>query len=88
MEKYVCNSFKSLKNRGHLTNFQSWKKLKLRLRHKKTIDAKHLLLVEKEDKYWQEILKRLIALVRVLGMQILVFRGTHERLHTSVNATS
>ncbi|XP_065651141.1 zinc finger MYM-type protein 1-like [Hydra vulgaris] len=55
----------------HLANFQSWKEFELRLRNNNTIDA--------------EILKRLIALVRVLGMQNLAFRGTHEKLNTADN---
>ena len=50
-----------------------------------TIDAEHLRLITKEEQYWQQILKRLIALVKVLGMQNLSFRGTHEKLNTSDN---
>ena len=50
-----------------------------------TIDAEHLRLIKKEEQYWQQILKRLIALVRVLGMHNLSFRGTHEKLNTSDN---
>lgn len=73
------------KSSEHLVNFQSWKELKLRLRHTKTIDGEHLRLIKKEEQYWQQILKRLIALVRVRGMQILALRGTHEKLNTSGN---
>ena len=67
------------KSSEHLVNFQSWKELELGLQHTKTIDAEHLCLIKKEEQYWQEILKRLIALARVLGMQNLAFCGTHEK---------
>ncbi|XP_065667771.1 zinc finger MYM-type protein 1-like [Hydra vulgaris] len=73
------------KSSEHLANFQSWKEFKLRLRNNKTFDAEHLRLVKKEEQYWQQILKRLIAIVRVLGMQNLAFRGTHEKLNTTDN---
>ncbi|XP_065654529.1 zinc finger MYM-type protein 5-like [Hydra vulgaris] len=73
------------KSSEHLANFQSWKEFELRLRNNNTIDAEHLRLVKKEEQYWQQILKRLIALVRVLGMQNLAFRGTHEKLNTADN---
>ncbi|XP_065650519.1 52 kDa repressor of the inhibitor of the protein kinase-like [Hydra vulgaris] len=53
------------------------------MRNNKTIDAEHLRLVKKEEQYWQQILKRLMALVRVLSMQNLAFRGTHEKLNTA-----
>ena len=73
------------KSSGHLENFQSWKELELRLRHTTTIDEEHLRLIKKEEQYWQQILKRLIALARVLGMQNLAFHVTQEKLHTSGN---
>ncbi|XP_075048018.1 LOW QUALITY PROTEIN: zinc finger MYM-type protein 1-like [Mixophyes fleayi] len=42
-------------------------------------------LIKEKEKYWQQILERLIALVRVLGIQNLALRGTHEKLHTPGN---
>ncbi|KAL3842057.1 hypothetical protein ACJMK2_020122 [Sinanodonta woodiana] len=42
-------------------------------------------LKKKKEQYRQQILKRLIVLVRVFGMQNLSFRGTHEKLNTSDN---
>ncbi|XP_065658077.1 uncharacterized protein LOC136082589 [Hydra vulgaris] len=73
------------KSSEHLPNFQSWKEFELRLRNNKTVDAEHLRLVKKEGQYWQQILKRCIALVRVLGIQNLAFRGTHEKLNIAGN---
>ncbi|KAG6931394.1 zinc finger MYM-type containing 1, partial [Chelydra serpentina] len=71
----------------HLMNVQTWKKLELRLKYKRTIDEEHLRFIKQEEKYWQQILKRLIALVRVLGMQNLAFWGTQEKLHTFGNGS-
>ncbi|XP_065650236.1 zinc finger MYM-type protein 1-like [Hydra vulgaris] len=73
------------KSSEHLANFHSWKEFELRLRNNKTIDAEHLRLVKNEEQYWQQIVKRLIASVRVLSMQNLAFRGTHEKLNTADN---
>ncbi|XP_063819165.1 uncharacterized protein LOC135057201 [Pseudophryne corroboree] len=42
-------------------------------------------IIKQKEKYWQQILERLIALVRVLGIQNLAFRGTNEKLHTAGN---
>ncbi|XP_029466633.1 ATP-binding cassette sub-family A member 1-like [Rhinatrema bivittatum] len=69
----------------HLENFQNWKELEMRLKNMKTIDEENLRVIKQQEKYWQQILERLIALVRVLGMQNLAFRGTHDRLHTPGN---
>ncbi|XP_069489004.1 zinc finger MYM-type protein 1-like [Ambystoma mexicanum] len=55
------------------------------MKKNKTIDEENVRLIKQEEKYWQQILERLIALVRVLGMQNLAFRGTHEKLHTFGN---
>ncbi|XP_069502679.1 zinc finger MYM-type protein 1-like [Ambystoma mexicanum] len=68
----------------HLENIQKWQELSLRMK-KKTIDEENVRLIKQEEKYWQQILERLIALVRVLGMQNLPFCGTHEKLHTFGN---
>ncbi|KAJ8873003.1 hypothetical protein PR048_026619 [Dryococelus australis] len=63
-----------------MTNFQEWKEPKTRLKRKKTIDEEHLCLLTQEEKFWHQVLERLIALVRVLGAQNLAFRGTQEKL--------
>ncbi|XP_065673293.1 zinc finger MYM-type protein 5-like [Hydra vulgaris] len=60
------------KSSEHLANFQSWKEFELQLRNNNTIDAEHLRLVKKEEQYWQQTLKRLIAL-EFLVCKILLF---------------
>ncbi|XP_012562182.2 zinc finger MYM-type protein 1-like [Hydra vulgaris] len=73
------------KSLEHLQNYQKWKELHQRLQRDSTIDAEILRKMKNEEKYWQQILKRLIALVRVLGEQNLAFRGTNETLYSANN---
>ncbi|XP_047132433.2 zinc finger MYM-type protein 1-like [Hydra vulgaris] len=73
------------KSPEHLQNYQKWKELHQRLQRDSTIDAEILRKMKNEEKYWQQILKRLIALVRVLGEQNLAFRGTNETLYSANN---
>ena len=73
------------KSPEHLQNYQKWKELKQRLLKDSTIDAEILRKIKNEEKYWQQILKRLIALVRVLGEHNLAFRGTNETLYSANN---
>nr|XP_008105126.1 PREDICTED: zinc finger MYM-type protein 1 [Anolis carolinensis] len=46
----------------------------------KTIDAEHERLIYGESKHWQQVLKRLLCIVRFLGVQGLAFRGTKDVL--------
>lgn len=73
------------KSSDHLASFQAWKELELRLKKNKTVDENNLCLIRQEEKYWQQILERLIALIRVLGAQNLALRGTKEQLFTVGN---
>ncbi|XP_066973153.1 zinc finger MYM-type protein 1-like [Macrobrachium rosenbergii] len=69
----------------HLDNVGKWKELEQRLKKHKTIDDETQRARERVENYWQQILERLIALVRVLGVQNLSFRGTNEKLYSSGN---
>ncbi|CAH0551202.1 unnamed protein product [Brassicogethes aeneus] len=73
------------KSSDHMSNFQDWKELEFRLGKNKTIDSENLRLIRQEERYWQQVLERLIALVRVLGAQNLAFGGTHEQIFKSDN---
>ncbi|XP_073516987.1 zinc finger MYM-type protein 5-like [Phyllobates terribilis] len=73
------------KSKDHMISFQKWKELENRLKMKKTIDEEHLRKIEEQEKYWHQILERLIALVRVLGTQNLAFRGSNDALFASNN---
>ncbi|XP_076352702.1 zinc finger MYM-type protein 1-like [Tachypleus tridentatus] len=41
--------------------------------------------IKQQEKYWQQILERLSALMRILAMHNLSFRGSHDNLHRSGN---
>ena len=69
----------------HLESYQAWRELELRLSNGKTIDAINQQKIRQEEEYWRQILQRLIALVRVLGMQNLAFRGKTEKLYSANN---
>lgn len=59
----------------HLNNYKKWKTLKKSLEQGLTVDDFHVKKLKEEEIYWQNILERLIALVRTLGSQNLAFRG-------------
>ncbi|XP_068208339.1 uncharacterized protein [Palaemon carinicauda] len=67
----------------HLDNVGKWKELEQRLKKHKTIDDETRCARERVENYCKEILELLIALVRVLGVQNLSFRGTNEKLHSA-----
>ncbi|KAJ8866875.1 hypothetical protein PR048_032737 [Dryococelus australis] len=84
----LCSSLSDWKNvsailasyekaNDHTANFQERKELETRLKRKKTFDEEHLCMLTQEEKFWHQILERLIALV--LGSQNLAFRGTQEK---------
>nr|XP_047135365.1 uncharacterized protein LOC100212059 [Hydra vulgaris] len=73
------------KSNSHLVNFQMWKELDIRLSSEKTIDHINQQKINEKEQYWQRILERLIALVRVLATQNLAFRGTNEKLYNNTN---
>nr|CAI5833787.1 unnamed protein product [Callosobruchus analis] len=69
----------------HMSSFQKWKELEVRLKKNKTIDEEHLRKIRDDEKYWHQVLERPIALVRVLGTQNLAFRGSNENLFACGN---
>uniref|UniRef100_A0A8C5MKC1 TTF-type domain-containing protein n=1 Tax=Leptobrachium leishanense TaxID=445787 RepID=A0A8C5MKC1_9ANUR len=73
------------RNTDHYENYQAWRELELRLSKDKTIDVINQQKIRQEEQYWQQVLQRLIALVRVLAMQNLAFRGTNDKLYSAGN---
>lgn len=69
----------------HLNNYKKWKTLKKNLEEGTTIDHSNERKIKEEETYWQQILERLISLVRTLGTQNLAFRGVTEKLDAHDN---
>ncbi|KAM9128200.1 uncharacterized protein ACDP82_012090 [Pangshura tecta] len=65
--------------------FHSWKELKMRLRLKTTIDDHHQEKIVLESLYWQSVLKRLIAIVRMLATQNLELHSNSDQLYVPNN---
>nr|XP_006011780.1 PREDICTED: zinc finger MYM-type protein 1-like [Latimeria chalumnae] len=65
---------------AHLESFQKWKELETRLNTNTTIDDKNQRIIKAETQHWQNVLERLIALIRVLGTQNIALRGTSDKL--------
>uniref|UniRef100_A0A8C5PM21 TTF-type domain-containing protein n=1 Tax=Leptobrachium leishanense TaxID=445787 RepID=A0A8C5PM21_9ANUR len=73
------------KTPAHKKAFCSWMELRQRLQLKTTIDAEHLKKIESNTNHWENVLKRLIAIVRVLATQNLALRGTSDKLFVPNN---
>ncbi|XP_031330543.1 uncharacterized protein LOC116161352 [Photinus pyralis] len=73
------------KSNSHLESYQTWKELELRVSTDSTIDKANQLQIKEREKYWCQILERLIALITVLGTQNLALRGTNEKLYSDNN---
>ncbi|KAG8558188.1 hypothetical protein GDO81_016897 [Engystomops pustulosus] len=69
----------------HERAFQKWKDLETRLRMNLTIEDQNKVVIEAETLHWQNVLKRLIVLVRTLAVQNLAFRGTSNKLFEKNN---
>ncbi|XP_074801888.1 zinc finger MYM-type protein 1-like [Natator depressus] len=70
---------------NHQRAFQRWKELEMRLRLKATIDDQHQEKIASESPYWQNVLKRIIAIVRMLATQNLALWGTSDQLYVLNN---
>uniref|UniRef100_A0A8C3S7H5 TTF-type domain-containing protein n=1 Tax=Chelydra serpentina TaxID=8475 RepID=A0A8C3S7H5_CHESE len=70
---------------NHQRSFHRWKELEMRLRLKATIDDQHQEKIASESLYWQNVLKRLIVILRMLATQNLALRGTSDQLYVPNN---
>ncbi|XP_045067422.1 uncharacterized protein LOC121553274 [Coregonus clupeaformis] len=84
--KNLCHLLSSHeKSHDHLDSFQRWKELEIRLVSKQTIDAQAQRVIDGETLHWQQVLQRLIALMRVMATQNIALRGTTDRLNEPNN---
>lgn len=68
------------KSENHRNSFRQWKEFDTRLKKNQTIDAEYQKIMDLEIQHWRGVLKRIIAIIRLLASQCLAFRGTSEHL--------
>lgn len=75
------------KSLGHIKAFDDWKELEIRLKTSTTIDDANMRIHEELVNYWRNVLRRIFAVVRFLGVQNLAFLGNSQLLNTPGNET-
>ena len=71
----------------HIESFDKWKELDVRLASQNTIDAQNQRKLAAETTHWQNVLQRLICLIRVMAMQNIPFRGSTDTLFEHNNGS-
>ena len=61
------------KSPNHIKNCQFWRELSLHLCLDKTIDKENEIIIRAETEHWNQVLKRLLCIVQLLGTQGLAF---------------
>ncbi|CAH2295706.1 zinc finger MYM-type 1-like [Pelobates cultripes] len=73
------------KSNSHIVAIRDWNELSRRFGCGKTIDAASQRLLANETQHWQDVVKRLIGIVKYLGRQSLAFRGSRDTLYSDNN---
>ncbi|KAL6538588.1 hypothetical protein OROGR_012576 [Orobanche gracilis] len=68
------------KSNDHLNSLTEWMEAETRLRKKLTIDSSNQKVIDKEKKFWGEVLKRIMCVVKGLASCNMAFRGNNEKL--------
>jgi Domain of unknown function (DUF4371)/hAT family C-terminal dimerisation region len=64
----------------HLNSLTDWMEAEKRLKKESAIDSSNQKAIEKERKFWGEVLKRIMCVVKTLAGSNLAFRGSNEKL--------
>lgn len=84
--KNISNSLKTHEqSHSHCESLKDWLELKTRVLSFQTIDKEHLAIIEKEKKYWRNVLKRIICAVQFLSKHNDAFRGSSNKVNTKNN---
>ncbi|XP_004308745.1 PREDICTED: uncharacterized protein LOC101306387 [Fragaria vesca subsp. vesca] len=73
------------KNGHHIKCFTSWIELETRLKKKATIDQALEEEIKKEKEHWQQVLLRILLVVKRLAENNLAFRRESEKLYEEKN---
>ena len=69
----------------HVTNMDKWIELETRLRNKNTIDKEIQEQINKEKEHWENVLVRIITIIKYLSKNNLAFCGTNEKIYQKAN---
>ncbi|CAH9093975.1 unnamed protein product [Cuscuta europaea] len=69
----------------HIKNMATWYELRWRLKHNQTIDKTTQELIKNETDHWNNVLLRIISIVKFLAKHNLAFRGSNGRLYEANN---
>ncbi|XP_074302386.1 uncharacterized protein LOC141633942 [Silene latifolia] len=69
----------------HVHNMSTWYDLRWRLQNNQTIDSINQTQIKKEKDRWNQVLLRIISIVKFLAKHNLAFRGHKERLYQGSN---
>uniref|UniRef100_A0A8C5Q8G0 TTF-type domain-containing protein n=1 Tax=Leptobrachium leishanense TaxID=445787 RepID=A0A8C5Q8G0_9ANUR len=72
-------------SKSHLVAVRDWNELSRRLGSGQTIDAAYQRFLAAETQHWQNVIKRLLGIVKFLGRQCLAFRGSRDTLYRENN---
>ena len=69
----------------HITSMCNWIDLETRFQKNKTIDKHVQEQINKEKEHWKKVLLRIIAVVKYLAKNNIVFRDTKEKIYEKNN---
>lgn len=70
----------------HITSFEKWKEVEMRIRKEQTIDRSLQDQIKKEMKTWVKILEQILDAIMFLAKQNLSFRGHRENIDNINNS--
>lgn len=84
--KHLGDTLKSHEtSRSHLEAVRSWFELSRRLKSSHTIDAESQRIINSEINHWNEVLLRIVSVIKMLGRSNLAFQGTSDNLYQHNN---
>ena len=72
-------------NSKHLTSFDEWKQLAIRLKLDRTTNTLFHSYEREEEKQWKDILRLIFDVIAFLSKQNVLFRGHREYLRNETN---
>ena len=72
-------------SRTHVNSLKSWIEMKQRLETCQTVDSASQRIINSEIKYWNDVILRIMSVIKLLGESSLAFRGASDKLYEHNN---